>query len=183
MAKAIVQIKDVNQRRIVIPQEVWSLEGLQKDDYIEIDVKKHGGWDCRKKIFTEEYYNNVKVDPSKNPFAILFPGATTNKIIIPTIGEYGIEFNLKDTGGSELPDSVIISLWTTNRTSYISSTPTGNWLEDCTYGEFKRKFKPRNDIFILPSELLAVYIKESEYIKKGIRPENIRFTVDLCTKR
>ncbi len=40
MTKAIVQIKDDKQRRIVIPQEVWDLEGLQKDDYIEIDVKK-----------------------------------------------------------------------------------------------------------------------------------------------
>lgn len=40
MTKTIVQIKDDKQRRIVIPQEVWDLEGLQKDDYIEIDVKK-----------------------------------------------------------------------------------------------------------------------------------------------
>lgn len=40
MTKAIVQIKDDKQRRIVIPQEVWDLEGLQKDDYIEIDVRK-----------------------------------------------------------------------------------------------------------------------------------------------
>ncbi len=40
MTKTIVQIKDNKQRRIVIPQEVWDLEGLQKDDYIEIDVKK-----------------------------------------------------------------------------------------------------------------------------------------------
>ncbi len=40
MTKTIIQIKDNKQRRIVIPQEVWDLEGLQKDDYIEIDVKK-----------------------------------------------------------------------------------------------------------------------------------------------
>lgn len=40
MTKTIVQIKDDKQRRIVIPQEVWNLEGLQKDDYIEIDIKK-----------------------------------------------------------------------------------------------------------------------------------------------
>lgn len=40
MTKAIVQIKDDKQRRIVIPQEVWDLEGLQKDDYIEINIKK-----------------------------------------------------------------------------------------------------------------------------------------------
>ncbi len=40
MTKTIVQIKDNKQRRIVIPQEVWDLEGLQKDDYIEIDVRK-----------------------------------------------------------------------------------------------------------------------------------------------
>jgi len=40
MTKAIIQIKDDKQRRIVIPQEVWDIEGLQKDDYIEIDVKK-----------------------------------------------------------------------------------------------------------------------------------------------
>ncbi len=40
MIKAIIQIKDAKQRRIVIPQEVWDLEGLKKDDYIEIDIKK-----------------------------------------------------------------------------------------------------------------------------------------------
>ncbi len=40
MTKTIIQIKDDKQRRIVIPQEVWDLEGLKKDDYIEIDVKK-----------------------------------------------------------------------------------------------------------------------------------------------
>ncbi len=40
MTKAIIQIKDDKQRRIVIPKEVWDIEGLQKDDYIEIDVKK-----------------------------------------------------------------------------------------------------------------------------------------------
>lgn len=40
MTKTIIQIKDEKQRRVVIPQEVWDLEGLQKDDYIEIDVKK-----------------------------------------------------------------------------------------------------------------------------------------------
>ena len=40
MTKAIIQIKDDKQRRIVIPQEVWDIEGLKKDDYIEIDVKK-----------------------------------------------------------------------------------------------------------------------------------------------
>jgi hypothetical protein len=40
MTKAIVQIKDAKQRRIVIPQEIWDLEELQKDDYIEIDIKK-----------------------------------------------------------------------------------------------------------------------------------------------
>jgi bifunctional DNA-binding transcriptional regulator/antitoxin component of YhaV-PrlF toxin-antitoxin module len=40
MTKTIIQIKDNKQRRIVIPQEVWDLEELQKDDYVEIDVKK-----------------------------------------------------------------------------------------------------------------------------------------------
>ncbi len=40
MTKAIVQIKDHKQRRIVIPQEVWVIEELERDDYIEIDVKK-----------------------------------------------------------------------------------------------------------------------------------------------
>lgn len=40
MTKTIIQIKDDKQRRVVIPQEVWDLEGLEKDDYIEIDVKK-----------------------------------------------------------------------------------------------------------------------------------------------
>lgn len=40
MTKAIIQIKDFMQRRIVIPKEVWDIEGLQKDDYIEINVKK-----------------------------------------------------------------------------------------------------------------------------------------------
>lgn len=40
MTKTIIQIKDDKQRRIVIPQEVWDLEGLQKNDFIEIDVKK-----------------------------------------------------------------------------------------------------------------------------------------------
>ena len=40
MTKTIVQIKDDKQRRIVIPQEIWDLEELHKDDYIEIDVKK-----------------------------------------------------------------------------------------------------------------------------------------------
>jgi hypothetical protein len=40
MTKAIIQIKDDKQRRVVIPKEVWDIEGLQKDDYIEIDIKK-----------------------------------------------------------------------------------------------------------------------------------------------
>ncbi len=40
MTKTIVQVKDSTQRRVVIPKEVWNIEGLQKDDYIEIDVKK-----------------------------------------------------------------------------------------------------------------------------------------------
>jgi bifunctional DNA-binding transcriptional regulator/antitoxin component of YhaV-PrlF toxin-antitoxin module len=40
MTKTIIQIKDDKQRRIVIPQEVWDLEELQKNDFIEIDVKK-----------------------------------------------------------------------------------------------------------------------------------------------
>ncbi|KCZ73469.1 hypothetical protein ANME2D_00537 [Candidatus Methanoperedens nitroreducens] len=40
MTKTIIQIKDATQRRVVIPKEVWDIEGLQKDDYIEIDIKK-----------------------------------------------------------------------------------------------------------------------------------------------
>lgn len=40
MTKTIIQIKDNKQRRIVIPQEVWVIEELERDDYIEIDVKK-----------------------------------------------------------------------------------------------------------------------------------------------
>ncbi len=40
MTKSIVQIKDDKQRRIIIPRELWELEGLQKNDYIELSVKK-----------------------------------------------------------------------------------------------------------------------------------------------
>jgi hypothetical protein len=40
MTKAIIQIKDDHQRRIVIPKEIWDLEKLQKDDYVELDIKK-----------------------------------------------------------------------------------------------------------------------------------------------
>lgn len=41
MAKPfIVQIKDEKQRRIVIDKKAWEEEGLQKNDYIEIKIKK-----------------------------------------------------------------------------------------------------------------------------------------------
>lgn len=40
MTKAIIQIKDDVQRRIVIPKEIWDLEKLQKDDYIELNIVK-----------------------------------------------------------------------------------------------------------------------------------------------
>ncbi|VVB94167.1 Uncharacterised protein [uncultured archaeon] len=41
MAKPfIVQIKDEKQRRIVIDKDVWDDEKLQKDDYIEVVIKK-----------------------------------------------------------------------------------------------------------------------------------------------
>lgn len=41
MAKPfIVQIKDEKQRRIVIDKKAWEDEGLQKDDYIEVMIKK-----------------------------------------------------------------------------------------------------------------------------------------------
>ncbi len=40
MTKSIIQIRDDVQRRIVIPKEIWDLEKLQKDDYIEIDITK-----------------------------------------------------------------------------------------------------------------------------------------------
>lgn len=35
-----LNLADDKQRRIVIPQELWDLERLQKNDYIEINVKK-----------------------------------------------------------------------------------------------------------------------------------------------
>lgn len=41
MAKPfIVQIKDDKQRRIVIDKKAWEEENLQKDDYIEVVIKK-----------------------------------------------------------------------------------------------------------------------------------------------
>ena len=41
MAKSfIVQIKDEKQRRIVIDKETWNDEKLQKNDYIEVTIKK-----------------------------------------------------------------------------------------------------------------------------------------------
>ncbi len=41
MAKPfIVQIKDEKQRRIVIDKKAWEEEGLQKNDYIEVKIKK-----------------------------------------------------------------------------------------------------------------------------------------------
>ncbi|VVB96456.1 Uncharacterised protein [uncultured archaeon] len=36
----IVQIKDDKQRRIVIDKKVWDEEGLKKEDYIEVMIKK-----------------------------------------------------------------------------------------------------------------------------------------------
>lgn len=41
MAKPfIVQLKDNQQRRIVIDKEAWEAENLQKGDYIEVTIKK-----------------------------------------------------------------------------------------------------------------------------------------------
>ena len=41
MAKPfIVQIKDEKQRRIVIDKKAWEEEDLQKNDYIEVKIKK-----------------------------------------------------------------------------------------------------------------------------------------------
>lgn len=185
MARTTLIVTDKNFR-ITIPEEVRVAEGIRQGDIIEVDVKNLGkqeDWDCRKKIFTEQYYNNVKIDSTKNAIITLLPGATTNRIRIPTAAEYGIELTLKDTEGNELPDSAIITLWKQKLHLFDSSAPSGDWLEDCTYGELKRKVKPRNEILILPDELLALYLTGNEYIKKGIHPENIRFTVDLCTKR
>ncbi len=141
-------------------------------------------WNCRKKIITEKDNNNyVKIEATKNAFIVLVPGAITNRIKIPAGGEYGLELTLKDTDGTDLPDKVIITLWKQKQHLFDNSIPSGEWLEDCTYEELKRKFTPRNEIIISPDELLAFYIKGNEYIKKGIRVENIRFTVDLCTRQ
>jgi hypothetical protein len=41
MAKPfIVQVKDDKQRRIVIDKKTWDDEGLIKDDYVEVTIKK-----------------------------------------------------------------------------------------------------------------------------------------------
>jgi hypothetical protein len=41
MAKPfIVQVKDDKQRRIVIDKKVWEEEKLERDDYIEVTIKK-----------------------------------------------------------------------------------------------------------------------------------------------
>jgi len=41
MAKPfIVQVKDDKQRRIVIDKKAWEEEGLEKEDYIEVIIKK-----------------------------------------------------------------------------------------------------------------------------------------------
>jgi len=41
MAKSfIVQVKDEKQRRIVIDKKTWEEEGLKKDEYIEVSIKK-----------------------------------------------------------------------------------------------------------------------------------------------
>lgn len=41
MAKPfIVQVKDDKQRRIVIDKKAWDEEGLAKDDYVEVTIKK-----------------------------------------------------------------------------------------------------------------------------------------------
>ena len=36
----IVQVKDEKQRRIVIDKKIWEEEDLQKDEYIEVTIKK-----------------------------------------------------------------------------------------------------------------------------------------------
>ncbi|MCZ7401080.1 MAG: ribbon-helix-helix domain-containing protein [Candidatus Methanoperedens sp.] len=141
------------------------------------------GWDCRKKIITEEDNDHFKIEATKSAFIVLLPGAITNRIKIPVTGEYGMELTLKDTNGNDLPDREIITIWRQKQHLFDNSSPSGEWLEDCAYGELKRKFTPRNEIIVSPYELLALYIKGNEYIKKGIRVENIRFIVDLCTKR
>lgn len=40
MNTSILQVKDDKQRRIIIPQELWDLEGLQKDDYVKLSIEK-----------------------------------------------------------------------------------------------------------------------------------------------
>jgi bifunctional DNA-binding transcriptional regulator/antitoxin component of YhaV-PrlF toxin-antitoxin module len=40
MTKATVKIPKDVKHRIVLPKEIWELEGLEEGDFIEIDVKK-----------------------------------------------------------------------------------------------------------------------------------------------
>lgn len=185
MARTTLIVTDKNFR-ITIPEEIRMAEEIKQGDMIEIDVKnlgKHDDWYCRKKIFTKDHNEHIRIVTKKSAIVSLLPGTTATRIRIPTTGEYGIQLTLSDSNGIDLPENVIIRLWKEKQISFDGHAPSGDWLEDCTYAELKRKFKPRNEILISPDELLALYIEENEYVKKGIGVENIRFTVDLCIKK
>ena len=96
---------------------------------------------------------------------------------------------MKDLKGIELPEETRITLWKEKNHYFDGLSPIGEYLEDCTYGDLRKKYTPENEILLSSnkSECLALYFKgqEQKVIEQKVIVEDIQpqFTVNLCTKR
>ncbi len=181
MVRTTVQISKDTKWRIVLPEIVRKVENLQPGDYIEIDVKKVGGWDCSRITITEGDKNFVKLNPQVVPDAAIMikPETLYQRLRTFDVKGYKMELTLFYADKTELPDDAETLL-------YVEDTflrGRSGLLYKANHGALKQGVLFNKQIEVDDRNALIIVVKSKD--GEVIHPEYIKlkFEMDSCVKR